>query len=124
MWQTKVPTGAQAGDDAAKVAGIIDQVRACGPEVLQATADQEKQFAAGKWDEAGARKRIDQAILVFKDFKTEWPPVTTRLRQLYGDQKLSGAELELTARIFETHVKELQGAVMPDKYPKRNPISI
>jgi hypothetical protein len=122
--QTKVPTAAQSTDDSAGVAGIIDQVRVSAPELLQSTSDQEKKYAAGQWDEAGARKRIDQTILVFRDFKTLWPPVTMRLLQLYGDKKLSGAELELAARIFEVHLKELEASIVPDKYPKRTPICI
>jgi hypothetical protein len=79
------------------------------PSLLLVTPEQERQFAAGKFDDALNAKAVERACKLFKDLGVHLPSFSQYLVNEFQDGKLSGARLELVRRILTIHAVEIKG---------------
>ena len=83
---------------------IFEQLLEIDPNLFRATPEQEKQFADGKFDDKKTGKRIDATIKQLSKLKVVVPWMSQYLLDQYQTGKVSGARLELTARMLNLNV--------------------
>jgi len=81
-----------------------------GVAAFEATAEQQRRFARGRFDDAGNRRRVSRAIQELSALKVKLPPVSGFLVRRFEAGELQGGRLELAARLLEGHVKDARFA--------------
>jgi len=81
------------------------------PRLLQTRPEEEKQFEAGRFDDAGNRRRLSAALKKLERRRIELPAISRFVVQRSRAGALKGAELEFATRLLEAHVAKAEAEV-------------
>ena len=104
----KIPPGAT---EANFVIAFFEGLKATYPELLRVSAEQEKRYAAGMFDDANAAVRAKSAIAKLADAEAALPKLTQFVVTQLQAGKLSGAKLAFAARLLEATAKRAAAPV-------------
>jgi len=89
------------------VTRAFQELEKVNPKQFLVTPVLEKQFAAGKFDDAAAAEGIKQTAKVLKDFGVTLPAMSSYVLTQFQAGKLHGARLELARRMLASNVGQL-----------------
>ena len=102
-------TSGTAGRPANLIAAVHAESEPIAAVALRVTPAEEKKFSAGRFDDDANQKRVDKSIYILKDFGVHLDPAAAFLeRSQTKTNRLSGAKLELLARLLEQNVESLK----------------
>ena len=83
---------------------VIEALQMKAPKVFRVTPEQEKRFAAGKFDDAAATKRLQETIKKLTDHKGDLPVTCKLIVKQFRTGKLHGGKLEVASRVMNAQL--------------------